>query len=137
MSQALRPSEVRFSGTGFMLPNMLDKAELEFAAFLIIRYCAEVNEDKWENPVDVKRLVGWIRLEAKLHGKERAHWSRNPLFRPDFHGLATSGFAEFEFSAPDPEAPLTLEMKQLKLLPVFFERLEAQQLKHFGPRVPQ
>jgi len=132
VSQMLRPSEVRFSGTGFMLPNMLDKAELEFAAFLIIRYCAEVNEDEWEDPVDVKRLVGWIRMEAKLHGKERGHWSRNPFFRPDFHGLATGGFAELELSPIDPG-----EMKKLKLLPVFFEKLEAQQLKHFGPRVPQ
>lgn len=115
-----------------MLPNMLDKAELEFAAFLIIRYCAEANEDKWEDPVDVKRLVGWIRMEAKLHGEERGHWSRHPFFRPDFFGLATGGFAELELSPIDPG-----EMKKLKLLPVFFEKLEAQQLKHFGPRVPR
>jgi hypothetical protein len=119
------PSQVRLHA-GNPLVDTLGKTELECAAGLIVQYCA-ASGDRWE-PIDVGGMLEWIRGEAKSHGAEPGHWSRNPFFRPDFQGLGTAGFAELTWSDESPQASLT----KLRLLPLFFERLEAQQAKFFG-----
>lgn len=122
----ISPSQVQLSA-GNPLTDTLGKTELECAAGLIVQYCA-ANGDEWGDSVDVESLLGWIREEAKCRGNVKGHWSRNPFFRPDFPGLGHAGFAELSWSDESPQASMT----KIRLLPEFFERLEAQQAKFFG-----
>jgi hypothetical protein len=115
----IKPSEVRFHND-YMLIGLFDKAEAEFAATLLVQFCQH-RGDTWHDPIKIDELSHWITEQANLHADDERcnHWTTNPFFRPQPNLLIKLGMTE------------RLENNDLRLLPAFFEKLEAHQEKHW------
>ena len=87
---------------GIFIPGAFGKAELEFAAMLLIHYCAEMG-NKWQG-------VSWPEMQKFLKARDQLpEWKilHNPFFRPDFRGLVPAGLATCPLAALGPENPIS------------------------------
>ncbi len=94
------------------LINTLGRAELEFAAALVIRYHQAHGLTEW-TPLSRNDI-------AKLFEKSNpdpivAVWARNPFWNPDPYELANQGFITGWMEGPDAKGTFTLK---------FFEAVE-------------
>jgi hypothetical protein len=72
------------------LTDTFGKAELEFAAVIVILWHVDQNLDVW-TPTSAETVVDWaLKTELPLMVKLR----HNPFFTPDFHGLKFEGYVD-------------------------------------------
>ena len=82
------------------------RAELEFAAALVLRACF-YEGDAWA-PVRQEQIGAAMSKDAESGGLFH-HLQRNPFVpRPDFHGLVVRGFARF-VGEPDGNGNMAIE----------------------------
>lgn len=110
----MKPSDFHIhpDGVGMAaeLVSALHKAELEFAATLIIHYHQQKKLEDW-TPTSRTEIANFMRDDATSR-----RWAQNPFWRPDPHGLLTEGYVEGWDGDPDTKGIFT---------PKFFAVVEA------------
>jgi len=121
-----KPSQIRCATT--VLPfcgSRFGRAELEFAAAILVRACA-LNGNTWEPRTGQEITDAWE--QESLDGGIFAHLRHNPFRpKPDFSGLADSGFALF-IATPTIPWPIQFTARGL-------EALEPFGVEPFAPRL--
>lgn len=74
------------------LVGTMKKAEVEFAAALLVRACVR-NNDSWA-PILPKEMGEAIKQDLDEKIEPLFSLNQNPIFRPDLHMLIERGFAE-------------------------------------------
>ncbi len=74
------------------LAGTMGRAEVEFAAALIVRAC-QVLGDRWQ-PISWKQSVEAFKADRDA-GREFGRLMENPVFRPDAYDLVKRGFAQW------------------------------------------
>ncbi len=90
---AFKPSDVSLTHSFPPLVGTLGKTESENAALIIQRTLVMLG-DEWK-PVRPKEMGAAIEADLKAKAEPVTALSRNPFFRPDFHGLVRDGFARW------------------------------------------
>lgn len=111
----MKPSEVVLFRSVLPLIATFGRAELEFAAALIVRGCVR-NGDRWQS-LSPREIGQAMKADAEP-GEPWETLQRNPFLpQPDFHGLVERGFARFGEETPDGEAaPIELTERGLEVL---------------------
>lgn len=86
-----RPSQVLLAG--LPLCNTMGKAEIEFAAALIVRACQALG-DVWQ-PVTLEEVARVIKQDVDQAREPFTSLMRNPFFKPEFWLLVERGFAKW------------------------------------------
>jgi hypothetical protein len=96
-----KPSDVSLTHSFPPLVGTLQRTESEGAALLMLRALVLVKGDAWV-PIAPKDLGRAVEIDLAEQAQPLLSLSRNPFFRPDFHGLVKDGFAVW---LGDPEVP--------------------------------
>lgn len=110
----MKPSDVRMFRGLLPLVGTFGRAELEFAAALLVRTCVRNGDEFGAHP---PRSIG-VTMKADVDEalEPWVSFARNPFVpRPDFRGLAEAGFAEF-LGDVDQGAPVQFTAKGLDVL---------------------
>lgn len=97
MADPFKPSQVFLNAVPPLTATM-GRAEREHAAAMLVRVC-QVLGDEWQSvePVTLGRV---IRDDLAAGVEPWKSLNTNPFFRPDFHDLVATGFAEWREKAP-------------------------------------
>lgn len=103
----MKPSDFHINpnniGMALELVSALHKAELEFAATLIIHYHQQKKFEDWV-PTSRTEIANFMRDDVTSR-----RWAQNPFWRPDPHGLLTEGYVEGWDGDPDTKGVFTLK----------------------------